>query len=90
MSIRESTLHSVSGIDFVWNGINDLVREGKWVLNSNNQQPTYLNWKSDEPNSYEDREDCAIIAGVDGTWRDFMCDNYKAVDTKLTPVCEHE
>ena len=84
-------IYVVSGIEVVWQGINDLVREGRWVFNSNNQRPTFFNWGAGQPDNshaHENGEDCIQIL-ADGTWNDLWCESFPS-KWKPTPVCEKE
>ncbi|XP_070182300.1 asialoglycoprotein receptor 2-like [Littorina saxatilis] len=78
-----------SGLRYVWMGINDLVREGRWVYNSNGLPLRYSNWLSvkfaaDNSQQYEGGEDCGEIFS-DGGWSDLWCERYMQ---RTTPVCE--
>ncbi|XP_070195439.1 asialoglycoprotein receptor 2-like isoform X2 [Littorina saxatilis] len=78
---------SRSGLSRVWMGINDLVREARWVYNSNGLPLKYSNWlsaKFDNSQAYEGGEDCGEIFS-NGGWNDLWCERYYQ---QTTPVCE--
>ena len=55
-----------------WLGISDRHVEGNWVFESSDENVTFTNWETDEPNNYKENEHCAFLRG-DGTWNDFTC-----------------
>ena len=80
-----------SGVEIVWLGLTDLVREGRWVWNSNRQEATYFNWRHGAPDDshyFENGQDCAMILS-DGTWDDHWCENL-GDSWRPSPVCEME
>lgn len=56
----------------VWLGINDMVKEGRWMLSNGLGQVKYTNWHKGEPNNLG-KEHCAIMYGKHGTWNDTKC-----------------
>nr|XP_060625019.1 mannose-binding protein-like [Anolis sagrei ordinatus]XP_060625020.1 mannose-binding protein-like [Anolis sagrei ordinatus]XP_060625021.1 mannose-binding protein-like [Anolis sagrei ordinatus]XP_060625022.1 mannose-binding protein-like [Anolis sagrei ordinatus]XP_060625023.1 mannose-binding protein-like [Anolis sagrei ordinatus]XP_060625024.1 mannose-binding protein-like [Anolis sagrei ordinatus] len=54
-------------------GINDIQTEGTFV-DLNGAPLRYTNWKSGEPNDYNDNEDCVIVLD-NQLWNDFNCEH---------------
>jgi hypothetical protein len=50
-------------------GINDVATEGTFLW-SNGEKPTYLNWRSGEPNNSGGTEDFGIMSPSTGQWND--------------------
>ncbi|XP_070182299.1 low affinity immunoglobulin epsilon Fc receptor-like [Littorina saxatilis] len=78
---------SLSGLSRVWMGINDLVREGRWVYNSNGLPLKYSNWIPGMPDNFpttEGGEVCCLMR-PNGGWNDIWCEEKH---DKTTPVCE--
>jgi hypothetical protein len=62
-----------------WIGFSDSRIEGNWEW-SNNNQVTYTNWNSGEPNNDHNGEDCGVWFNNNSTfraglWNDMSCDN---------------
>jgi len=83
-------IRTTTGINGAWTGLNDLVREGRWVYASNLQDATYFAWNHGEPNNVligtENGQDCVFVH-EDGTWDDLWCETFGA-SWKPSPVCE--
>ncbi|XP_025099806.1 perlucin-like [Pomacea canaliculata] len=55
-----------------WIGVNDLVVEGQWVSSSELTPLKYNNWGPNQPDNYENEEDCAeFYPNLD--WNDYSC-----------------
>ena len=68
-----------------WVGINDIDVEDKWVYSSSAQVVLFTNWQLDEPDDYDQREDCVSggwIQNVPRPWYDRNCNDHHRV------VCE--
>ncbi len=75
----------------IYIGANDIDEEGRWVWQENGTQfwsgvadgsavnGRYSNWNSNEPNNYNDHEDCGMMYGSSGKWNDLS-------GTALNPV----
>ena len=82
-----------TGIENVWIGLQDFLREGRWVWNSNLEPATYFNWEAGEPNNdhhHEGGQDCAYIKGGTGQWDDGWCDKMGDRDSQVSVACEKE
>ena len=60
----------------------DAAEEGTFVSNATGDMLTYTNWRSGEPNNYQNNEDCVLYRKVHGTWNDISC------STPLQAICE--
>ena len=72
-------LHSRDG----WIGLNDRVKEGKWVW-VDGSVFNYTNWGSDQPDN-ENNEDCVFKEGA-GNWNDLDCTKYHRAYICETPA----
>ncbi|KAK7089667.1 low affinity immunoglobulin epsilon Fc receptor-like [Littorina saxatilis] len=81
-------INARDGIREVWQGVNDLLREGHWVFNSNGQEAASINWHAGHPKTHiGNGEDCVMI-DASGSWNDMLCE-YQSVYAFLpSPVCE--
>ncbi|XP_025098999.1 perlucin-like protein [Pomacea canaliculata] len=57
----------------VWQGINDISQEGRWVFSRTGYRVLGTYWHKGEPNNY-DNEDCAIF-DYRATWFDISCNS---------------
>ena len=64
-----------------WIGVNDLEKDGNWVLTGSGGVPEYYNWMEGYPENNDDSKNCVII-NPSGEW---SCINCPAV---LAYVCE--
>ncbi|KAL8591893.1 hypothetical protein ACOMHN_044389 [Nucella lapillus] len=73
-----------------WLGMQDFLREGRWVDDTENEPLEYFNWGHGEPNNSlnlkEGGEDCAILLAANGKWVDYGCDQSAAINV----VCEYQ
>ena len=68
-----------------WIGINDIDVEDKWVYSSSGQAVLYINWQLNEPDDYDQSEDCVSggwIQDIPSPWYDRNCNDSHRV------VCE--
>ncbi len=61
--------------DWMWLGMNDMKKEGTYVLNSSNAPMKYTNWNKDsaEPNG-STNENCGTYWGPGPYWNDLACE----------------
>lgn len=69
---------------FSWLGINDIARDGQWVLSSSGQPLTYWNWVAGEPNNAHGVTEACGGMYRDGRWNDDECVRSRT----FTSVCE--
>ncbi|KAK7476376.1 hypothetical protein BaRGS_00032376, partial [Batillaria attramentaria] len=84
-----SQIKARTGIDNVWMGLTDFVRDGTWLTTSDQQPAKYFNWGPGEPDNQITKErgqDCVYVRS-DGTWDDESCD-YNVVSHAV--ACETE
>ena len=66
-------------------GLNDIAKEGQWVLSGSNSAASYTNWRTwktgREPNGKR-KENCVMMYASNGEWNDISCSR------KLPYVCE--
>ena len=60
-------------LEILITGLTDYCNEGqfKWVSDGSNV--TYHNWNENEPNNYEENEDCVHISETTNQWNDRRC-----------------
>lgn len=58
-----------------WIGVNDLYEEDLFRDVMLNEQLTYDNWKTEEPDNYFN-SDCAVMQRADGEWTDYTCETF--------------
>ncbi|XP_077993133.1 macrophage mannose receptor 1-like [Glandiceps talaboti] len=57
-----------------WIGLHDIGTEGNFIwVDGTKYDANQAVWGADEPNNYNDEEDCAEMNSVDGTWNDRKC-----------------
>ncbi|XP_025099663.1 perlucin-like protein [Pomacea canaliculata] len=75
---------SSHNVFFSWLGINDIARDGQWVLSSSGQPLTYWNWVAGEPNNAHGVTEACGGMYRDGRWNDDECVRSRT----FTSVCE--
>ena len=68
----------------IWIGLNDQLVEGNWAWTSG-MTYSYTNWGPNEPNNWNDNEDCVILSNLWFGWKDYDCLN---TSTGRASVCE--
>ena len=65
--------YSEKNMDYVWIGLSDQNNEGtfEWYINHKSK---YTNWYRNEPDNYDNNEDCVYIYRGGGFWFDYDCD----------------
>ena len=58
--------------DGTWIGISDVIQENTFVYDSSNEEVTFVNWLSGQPNGDTDQNCVTIDDGA--KWRDIECD----------------
>ncbi|XP_068246671.1 uncharacterized protein [Palaemon carinicauda] len=71
---KSSQLCAKDGGALSWLGITDEIKEGEWMLRSNDTRITYFNWGKGQPNG-KTIENCAVMKGNThkGQWADQQC-----------------
>lgn len=60
--------------DYTWIGVNDILSEGKFVYDSNNEAVKFSNWSPSQPDNARGVEDCGHMLHVTATgWNDAAC-----------------
>ena len=65
----------------VWIGLNDIAEEGVFVWTDGSPN-TYTRFFGNDPDNYQDKEDCGVIVKSGGGLRDMACDG------TYTFICE--
>ncbi|KAL4617320.1 macrophage mannose receptor 1-like [Arapaima gigas] len=76
LDIHERTwLQTQLANNIYWIGLNDIVSEDQWEWSDGSAYYPYLSyWKSGQPDSWGDNEDCVQVLGAnDGQWNDASC-----------------
>ncbi|CAH1795136.1 unnamed protein product, partial [Owenia fusiformis] len=69
----EAYRSSISGLTYIWIGLNDRETEGEWIW-SDGSYIGFLNWKLSEPNGHI-ASNCTQIKAINkGKWDDISCD----------------
>nr|KAG5691741.1 hypothetical protein BaRGS_010244 [Batillaria attramentaria] len=81
-----------TGVDNVWIGLQDFVREGRFVWISTLEPPTYTNWAPGEPNNNDNQnqneggQDCVQLrenGQWDDAWRSSTGKDFQSVGAKM-------
>ncbi|XP_025098746.1 perlucin-like protein [Pomacea canaliculata] len=62
-------VRNLIGRNSAWMGINDILRNGRWVLTSSGRPLPYANWARGEPNNHGGSETCGQMF-PNGRWND--------------------
>ena len=71
-------LAKAQGISTYWLGIHDVNNEGNFVYDSDGKAIGWTNWRSGEPNDFNQQEDCVMVSAPRaeaGKWNDFCCNS---------------
>jgi len=86
-TMAKSDMYSdTSGIG-IWIGYSDLAYEGKWLSVDGSNMGSFLNWKPDQPDNWNNVEHCAEIANHNMQIADMQCDYKRYYACSLYGEC---
>ncbi|XP_061170431.1 hepatic lectin-like [Saccostrea echinata] len=79
----QCTIHWILCV--IWIGATDQEVDGQFIWDGSREKLNFINWRSGEPNNYQQQEDCAVVNYPSGEWCDFPCSDkhYYICEKKL-------
>uniref|UniRef100_A0AAY4ESS0 C-type lectin domain-containing protein n=1 Tax=Denticeps clupeoides TaxID=299321 RepID=A0AAY4ESS0_9TELE len=83
-TVRERVRCTINS-EIYWIGLNDIAEEGKWEWVDGSTYDHYLeNWRSGQPDNWDNNEDCGQVGGANGQWNDENC------GVRRRYICKHD